>query len=58
MNEYCEDGVSKIIFVKSAENISDIMTKNLASDLHSKHSNELIKVRPEISSRIEDELHG
>lgn len=46
VNEYCEDGVLKIIFVKSAENDSDIMTKNLGGELHSKHSNKLIKARP------------
>ena len=46
VNEYCEDGVLKIIFVKSADNDSDIMTKNLSSDLHTKHANKLIKPRP------------
>ena len=46
VNEYCEDGVLKIIFVKSVDNDSDIMTKNLGADLHSKHSNKLIKARP------------
>ena len=45
VNEYCEDGKLKIIFVKSADNDSDIMTKNLGGDLHSKHSNKLIKRR-------------
>ena len=37
VNEYCEDGVLKIIFVKSVDNDSDIMTKNLGADFHSKH---------------------
>jgi hypothetical protein len=46
VNEYCEDGVLKIIFVKSADNDSDIMTKNLGGDLHLKHSDKLIKARP------------
>jgi hypothetical protein len=46
VNDYCEDGVLKIIFVKSADNDSDIMTKNLGDDLHSSHSNKLIKARP------------
>jgi hypothetical protein len=46
VNEYCENGVLKIIFVKSADNDSDIMTKNLGGELHSKHSNKLIKARP------------
>ena len=43
VNEYCEDGILKIIFVKSTENDSDIMTKNLGSDLYSTHANKLIK---------------
>ena len=46
VNEYCEHGVLKIIFVKSADNDSDIMTRNLGGDLHSKHSNKLIKAGP------------
>jgi hypothetical protein len=46
VNEYCKDGVLKVIFVKSADNDSDIMTKNLGGDLHSKHSSKLIKARP------------
>jgi hypothetical protein len=46
VNEYFEDGVLKIIFVKSADNDSDIMTKNLGGDLHSKRSNKLIKTKP------------
>ena len=43
VNEYCEDGIIKIIFVKSAENDSDIMTKNLGGDLYTTHSKKLIK---------------
>jgi len=45
VNEYVEDGVIKIIFVKSGDNDSDIMTKNLGGDLYSKHSNKLVKER-------------
>mmetsp|Transcript_47588 Transcript_47588/g.70452 ORF Transcript_47588/g.70452 Transcript_47588/m.70452 type:complete len:88 (-) Transcript_47588:74-337(-) len=43
VNEYCEDGVLQIIFVKSSDNDSDIMTKNLGSDKYSKNSRKLIK---------------
>ena len=42
MNEFCENGVIKIIFVSSSENISDIMSKNLSADLNAKHSDKLI----------------
>ena len=42
VNEFCENGVIKIIFVSSSENISDIMSKNLSADLNAKHSDKLI----------------
>ena len=42
INQYVEDGITKIVFVKSEDNESDIMTKNCQSDLHSKHSMKLI----------------
>ena len=42
VNEFCEDGAIKIIFVSSSENISDIMSKNLSADLNAKHSDKLI----------------
>ena len=38
MNEYIEDEVVKIIFIKSAGNDSDILTKSLSAELHKKHS--------------------
>ena len=40
--EYQEDGVIKIFFVKSEDNDSDIMIKNLGTLLHSKHSAKMI----------------
>ena len=45
VNEYCKEGKLKIIFVKSTDNDSDIMTKNLSGDLHYKHLKKLIKQR-------------
>lgn len=42
VREYVEDGVIKIIFVKSEDNDSDLLTKNLGSELHHKHSDKLI----------------
>lgn len=42
VHEYVEDGVIKIIFVKSEDNDSDLLTKNLGSELHHKHSDKLI----------------
>ena len=46
VNKFCEDGIVKIIFVKSQDNDSDILTKNLASELHKKHSAKLVKFNP------------
>ena len=37
MNEFVEEGIFKIVFVKSADNDRDILTKNLGGDLHWKH---------------------
>ncbi len=38
VHEYVEDGISKIIFVRSEDNTSDIITKNIQGDLCDKHS--------------------
>ncbi len=45
VTEYIEDGITEVIFVKSADNDSDIMTKNLGSDLHSKHECKMISIK-------------
>ena len=37
VNKYIEDGIVKIVFVKLAENNSNILTKNLSADLHEKY---------------------
>ena len=38
VNEYVEDGMLKIVYVKSEENDADIFTKNKGSELHGKHA--------------------
>ena len=38
VNEYVEDGVLKIVYVKSEENDADIFTKSLGNELHGKHT--------------------
>ncbi len=45
VTEYIEDGIIKVIFVKSVDNDSDIMTKNLGSELHSKHAGKMISMK-------------
>ena len=42
VNEYVEHEVVKIVFVKSAENDSNIITKNVSADLHEKHSKKMV----------------
>ena len=42
VNEYVEDRVVTIIFVKSTKNDSNVLTKNYIAELHEKHSNKLI----------------
>ena len=40
--EYIEASVLKIMFVRSEDNTSDIMTKNVQGDLQDKHYKELV----------------
>ena len=37
VREYIEDGVIKIVFVRSEKNDSDILTKNLNAELYDRH---------------------
>ena len=46
VNEYVEDGVVAIVFVKSADNDSNILTKNLSVELHEKHSKKMVIEKP------------
>ncbi len=43
VNEYVEDGIVKIIFVKSKENDADIFATNLNGELHATHSSKFVK---------------
>ena len=42
VDKYFEDEVIKIVFVKSAENDSRKLIKNLIADLHKKHSKKMV----------------
>ena len=42
VSEYVEDGVVKIIFVKSTDNDIDILTKKLSAELHEKHLKKVV----------------
>ena len=41
LNEHVEDGVAKIVFVKS-----NTLTKNLSDELHEKHSKKMVLEKP------------
>ena len=43
VRDYIEDGIVKIVFVKSEDNDSDIYTKNLGEELFHKHSGKYIQ---------------
>ena len=43
IKEFCENGIIKIIFARSEDNDSDILPKNLQSELFGNHSRKLIK---------------
>ena len=43
VREYVQDGIIIIKFVRSEDNDSDIMTKNLGSILHGRHSEKLVR---------------
>ena len=47
-NEFIEDGIIKVIFVKTEENDSDGFTKNLNGEVHNKHKAKFIADRYEI----------
>ena len=42
VRQYVEDGIVKIVFVRSESNRSDIMTKNIQGDLFDKHASHLV----------------
>ena len=41
-----EDRVVRIVFPKSADNDSNILTKNLSAELYEKHSNKMVIEKP------------
>jgi hypothetical protein len=43
VRKYIEDGVLKLIFIRSYDNDADIFTKNTSEETYNKHSNKLIE---------------
>ena len=52
VNKYVQDRIVKIIFVKSAEKDSDILTKNLGREFHAEHESKIIGEKPNQFSRF------
>ena len=46
VNEYVEVRIVNIIFVKSTDNDSNILTKNLSAELHEKHAKKMVIKKP------------
>ena len=46
VNEFVEDEIVKIAFVKSAESDNDLLTKNLSRECHSKYTKKIIVETP------------
>ena len=44
VNEFVENGDVKIVFVKTAENDSDIFTKNVSGELNDRHVNQMMSI--------------
>ena len=42
VREYEEEGIVKVLFVKSKDNVEDIFTKNTDDDTHLKHTSEFM----------------
>jgi intein-encoded DNA endonuclease-like protein len=53
VREYTTDGIVEIVFVRSADNDSDILTKNLAGELFHKHERKLIWTVKEMNNEEE-----
>ena len=47
IREYIEDGIIKVIFIRTDDNVADIFTKNTTEELYDKHSSNLIETIPE-----------
>ena len=48
MTHFVDNGLLKILFVKMAENVSNMFTKNVSSDIHEKHKGEYIWTKEDL----------
>ena len=55
VREFIEDGILKILFVKSKMNQADIFTTNLSRDLHEKHKQSIMNSQNDENDENNDE---
>lgn len=61
VDKYLEDGIFKVMFVKSAGNYSNVFTKNVSSELQKKHLKKMIGKNPnnyQDLERFKDKMKG
>jgi hypothetical protein len=50
IREFIEEGMIKIVFVKTEENMSDVFTKNVTSEVYDSHVDEYVQDRRDIDA--------
>ena len=55
LREFIEDGFIKIVFIRSADNKSDMFTKNISSDVYESHINDFVIKKDKVNSDSEIE---
>jgi hypothetical protein len=48
VREYTQSGAIKVVFVRSEDNDSDMMTKNVAGNLYEKHAAKVLCTRDDV----------
>ena len=51
VGEYVQEGIVKVVFVRSENNLADILTKNTSQDIFKKHANKLLTELPKSQDR-------
>ena len=51
VGEYVQEGIVKIVFVRSENNIADVLTKNASQEIFKKHASKLLTDLPKSKDR-------
>ena len=51
VGEYVQEGIVKVIFVRSENNIADVLTKNASQETFKKHAAKLLTELPKLKVR-------